>query len=143
MKLFKNTGFTLIEISVVLIILGLLAVLSLPTLFAQIERHRGQEALHNLNVIKSLVESCGLQNGYNFANCTTWDAIGMDDPSGTHFKYAEDAGTPAPIRGSASFAQDKYSIQAVRVGSASDTIAIDRDLAGAVCNGDGIFEGFC
>ncbi len=140
----KNHGFTLIEISIVLIILGAIAVLAFPGLFAQIERHRGQEALQSLNLIKSLVESCGLQNSGDYTKCDTWDEIGMTNPSGTNFKYSDPSdSTGNSINIKANFGTNVYKLQAIRITS-GDTITIDRPDTGiATCAGVGAYRELC
>lgn len=136
----KNYGFTLIEIAIVIIILGVIAMFAFPGIFAQIERHRGQEALNTLNLIKSNIESCGVQNAYNFALCDTWEEIGMDNPVAGNFTYSDNPFTfirPETIP----FAQDTYSIQATR---ATGTISIRRANTGVTtCVGTLAFQGFC
>ena len=136
----QKDGFTLIEIFVVIIILGIIAMFAFPALFAQIERHRGQEALQTLNLIKSNVESCGIQNAYSFTNCYSWDGISMSDPSnsagnaGSNFNY-----TIADIAA----AGNGYIITATRTTS-TDTITISRSSSGvSTCAGTGAFQGFC
>ena len=137
----RKDGFTLIEIAVVIVILGVIAMLAFPSLFAQVERHRGQEAMNTMNLIKSNIESCGVQNAYNFANCDTWDEIGMDNPTVGNFTYSDNS---INIRqGGNNFANGTFSIRAIRTTSA-DRIDIDRDADGTVrCDGTGAFLGFC
>ena len=143
----SNQAFTLIEIFVVLIILGVIAALAFPGIFAQIERQRGQEALNSMNLIKSAMESCGVQNSYNFRQCidsvtpaNTWGIIGMDNPSGANFTYTI---PESSVTAGGGGAQGSYVIVATRT-SSGDTITITRASSGiSSCVGTGAFNGFC
>ena len=147
----KNRSFTMIEIVVVLIILGVLAAIALPSLFAQIERHRAQEAINTLNFVRSAIETCGITNSNDFTNCQDWAKIDMTDPSynipansnmGSNFVYWLGANVGAHNV----FGPGTYSIQAIRDhgGDAANIITIDRNLNGTVvCGGENAYIGFC
>lgn len=47
----NKSGFTLIEIVVVLVIVGVLAAIALPNLFSNIQKSRGGSGLDNLGFI--------------------------------------------------------------------------------------------
>ena len=54
----KNKGFTLIEIIVVLIILGVIAAIAVPSYFNWVERSRSAEASIYIKSLKDTLEGC-------------------------------------------------------------------------------------
>src|SRR3990167_6504303 len=89
----KNKGFTLLEIIIVVIIVGVLASLALPRVFSNVEFSRSTEAMAAVGAIRSAMERCLLRSGVDdYAPCATFGAGSIDipDPSGnagSHFTY--------------------------------------------------------
>ncbi len=86
----KNSGFTLLEVIIVVIIVGVLASLALPRFFAMVEYSKAAEALNVVTSLRGAIERCELQHG--IANCThaNWNNLGMEDPAGAanaHWSY--------------------------------------------------------
>ena len=79
-KRIKN-GFTLIEMSVTMVTLGMVAAFSYPTLYGQIEKNKAQQSMNTMGQVRAAVESCAIANGYHYENCITWSALRMADPS--------------------------------------------------------------
>jgi len=96
MKLQNRSGFTLLEIIIVVIIIGVLASLALPRLFSTVEYSRSTEALSSFATIRSSLERCYLQNNGTYTGCTLdskADSNNLDipDPSDSpnaHFEYS-------------------------------------------------------
>ena len=118
------TGFTVLELIIVIIIVGVLASLALPRFFKLIERSRVTEALVNIGVIRQAMERCGALNfshlGSNYVsyeNCylnfpfgQQNNTLSIDNPDpipGAHFKY-----TASPMGSAGSW--DSFRIEALR-----------------------------
>lgn len=87
----KNKGgFTLLEVIIVIIIVGVLASLALPRFFSTVEYSRATEAMQSLATVRQSVERCYLMRS-NYTNCGTFGVLDVDDPGlspGAHFTYA-------------------------------------------------------
>jgi prepilin-type N-terminal cleavage/methylation domain-containing protein len=79
-------GFTLIEIIIVIVIVGILATLALPRLAAQLEVGRAGEAITYLGVLKNTALNC-YDSSQTMANCDTTTKLGVTSPSSARFAY--------------------------------------------------------
>lgn len=127
----NKSGFTLLEILVVIIIVGVLASVAMPQLFRNVERSRATEALESLGATKRSIEACAMQFNNTFTTCNTYAAIGMADPSynaatnaAAHFAYA------------ITTVATSFNIVATRNtvdnGVATDTVTLSRGATGAI-----------
>ncbi len=95
MKQNKRKGFTLLEIIIVIIIIGVLAALALPRFFSMVEYSKSAEALNAFTTIRGSMERCssannGLYLGCNLNTGTQGTNLDIVDPStstNTHFGY--------------------------------------------------------
>ena len=87
----NRSGFTLLEIIIVIIIVGVLASLALPRLFKVVETSRGGEALNNASALRGSIARCHLKsNDYSLCDSITGE-LDLDSPNnaaGSHFTYS-------------------------------------------------------
>jgi type IV pilus assembly protein PilE len=86
----KSSGFTLLEIIIVIIIVGVLASLALPRFFSTIEYSRSTESLTALTTIRQSLERCYLQKNGTYVGCNSFSNLDIEDPStspNAHFTY--------------------------------------------------------
>ena len=86
----KNCAFTLLELIIVIIIVGVLATFAMPRFVRLIEVSRATEAIRTLTSIRNAVETCYVMNNESYLPCVTDWSYYIDDPSSTpnaHFVY--------------------------------------------------------
>lgn len=86
----NKKGFTLLEVIIVVIIVGVLMSLALPRFFSVVEQSRGAEALQNISAIRGAVTRCALRLGNYGQGCGAFANLDAADPStapNSHFTY--------------------------------------------------------
>jgi prepilin-type N-terminal cleavage/methylation domain-containing protein len=93
----NKKSFTLLELIIVIIIIGVITSLALPRLFKTIESSRSSEALIAFATIRSAMERCYLLQNGSYYGChadgsalAPWEGIGISSPSlspNSHFRY--------------------------------------------------------
>mgnify|MGYP001768397472 CR=1 FL=1 len=93
-----SKGFTLIEIIIVIVVIGVLATLALPRITGQIEASRAAEAMNMFGTIRRAAINCvdtrSAAAGGEAAvanNCITWGSLEMTPPADPLFTYASGA----------------------------------------------------
>lgn len=146
MKHLKNkSGFTLLEIIIVVIIIGVLASLALPRFFKTVEFTRSAEALNSLSSIRQSLERCYLRTS-NYGQCTftnsAADNLDIDNPStavGTHFTYSMLSANPTP--GIAAYGIQAYRLSTIDGGDVNSWIKLELAAGGITRSGSGFFSG--
>ena len=133
----KKSGFTLLEVIIVIIIVGVLASLALPRFFSTVEYSRATEAMQSIASTRQSLERCYLMTS-SYATCvagsTDFERLDIDDPGtspNNHFTYGIAAGAST------------YTITATRNtrdgGDGSSTVVLSFDGTDITRSGTGPF----
>jgi len=81
----KQTGFTLMELMLTVIVLAILVSIAVPTYISTTERARAREAIATLNAIRAAEASYSAERRSFIALSTastddTWRMVGLEDP---------------------------------------------------------------
>jgi prepilin-type N-terminal cleavage/methylation domain-containing protein len=95
----NRKGFTLIEIIIVIVIIGIMATIALPRITGQQEVVRAGEAYNMFSSISRAARECVEANGGNATTCVTQAALGVQPPLNALFAYsASGSATTASYR---------------------------------------------
>ena len=83
---YKKDGFTLIELIVVILVVGVLSTVAVPGLFGQMAKAKASELY---SAAGSYIRLQDTYNAQNADNVGSWKTIGYSMHSGKNFKYSE------------------------------------------------------
>ena len=127
-----ETGFTLVELLVVFLIIGVLAAIALPTFFDQSEKAVDSQAIATAHTAMLTMETCGVQSTDGYETCDAEE-----------LREIEPGLPPNPTLKVSGLGSDKYKIVVQSVPKAR-TFSIQRSNKGVfsfTCNKKG--EGAC
>lgn len=105
-----RAGFTLVELAVVIVIIGVLAAFGVPRFLKSVERSKAAEAFNYLSAVRDSQERYQAQNGTYADDVTKLD---ISFPAPKYFTV----GTPAA--GSSGHIEDSWTLTLTRTGASS------------------------
>lgn len=85
----EESGFTLVELLVVMLILGLLAAIAIPAFFNQRDKARDADAKASVRTAQTAIETYATDNGGSYAGATAGDLVAIE-PTLTNANFGED-----------------------------------------------------
>jgi type IV pilus assembly protein PilA len=134
----SESGFTLVELLVVMLILGLLAAIAIPAFFNQRDKAKDSEAKSAARTAQTAIETFSTDNDGSYNGATVADLVAIE---GSLSNY--DAAPDNPLVTLSGVTDDEYVINAEESDTGNDFI-ITRSAGGDVtytCTVDG--EGGC
>lgn len=126
----EEDGFTLVELLVVMLILGILAAIAIPAFFSQRDKGYDSDAKANARTVQTALESYAVDNGGDYTDATEALLIGIEPTIDSFDDTVEISGLGA----------DAYTITAT---SDSDTTFTIARAAGVVSNSCSAAGGGC
>ena len=98
----SESGFTLVELLVVMLILGLLAAIAIPSFFNQRDKAKDADAKESVRTAQTAMETYATDNGGSYAGATAADLVAIENS-------LNDATLQAPTN----LSQDTYTVTVV------------------------------
>jgi type IV pilus assembly protein PilA len=120
----SESGFTLVELLVVMLIIGLLAAIAIPAFFNQRDKAKDSNAKEGVRTAQTAMETCATDNGGSYANCTT--VVKLTDIEPTLADYGANLtieGTPTAT---------SYTVQVKSTGADGNLFQITRNAGGTI-----------
>ncbi|MGB0952591.1 MAG: type IV pilin protein [Planctomycetota bacterium] len=129
----KKSGFSLVELTIVVVILGVLATFAVPRFMSSVEKTKASEAFSYLSQIESAQGRYNAENG-KYANSTRYMDIDLDRPeffsvSGPYSSNWETKWEMKLTRNGASSGYGRYTVVFDQDGFNTRKSSIPRDLS--------------
>ena len=120
----EESGFTLVELLVVMLILGILAAIAIPAFFSQRDKGYDSDAKANARTVQTALETYAMDNGGRYTGATMTDLAAIE---GTINNMTGTGGGSVSI---GTPGADNYTI--VATSDSGNTFTITRAASGAV-----------
>lgn len=109
-----EAGFTLVELLVVMLILGVLAAVALPSFFDQVDKGHDAKAKEAAHGIQVAMETCSTENDGKYTNCAKAQLLKLEPALKgvpTFTAVSAEAGSGYTIAVTAATSKDKFEIK--------------------------------
>jgi type IV pilus assembly protein PilA len=119
----SESGFTLVELLVVMLIIGLLAAIAIPAFFNQRDKAKDSNAKEGARTAQTAMETCATDNGGSYATCDATDLTTIEPTLTDYGTNLTVVGTPTAT---------SYTVQVKSTGADGNLFQITRTGTGTI-----------
>ena len=119
----SESGFTLVELLVVMLIIGLLAAIAIPAFFNQRDKAKDSNAKEGARTAQTAMETCATDNGGTYAGCDTTKLKAIEPTLNDYGANLTIVGTPDATT---------YTVQVKSTGADANLFQIIRNSSGTI-----------
>jgi type IV pilus assembly protein PilA len=119
----SESGFTLVELLVVMLIIGLLAAIAIPAFFNQRDKAKDSNAKEGARTAQTAMETCATDNGGSYVGCDDADLKLIEPTLNDYGANLSVVGTPTATT---------YTVQVESTGADGNLFQISRASGGTI-----------
>ena len=119
----SESGFTLVELLVVMLIIGLLAAIAIPAFFNQRDKAKDSDAKEGVRTAQTAMETCATDNGGKYTGCDSTDLTTIEPTLNDYGANLTVVGTPTDTT---------YTVQMKSDGADGNLFQISRGSTGTI-----------
>ncbi|MGB6425497.1 MAG: type II secretion system protein [Solirubrobacterales bacterium] len=121
----EESGFTLVELLVVMLILGILAAIAVPSFFNQRDKAKDADAKVGARTAQTAIETYATDNGGSYAGATVLDLTTIEATLNDYTLTVASAPDTYTVTAASSNTPNTFSIERAAAGTTTQTCTVD------------------
>ena len=121
----EESGFTLVELLVVMLILGILAAIAVPSFFNQRDKAKDADAKVGARTAQTAIETYATDNGGSYAGATVLDLTTIEATLNDYTLTVASAPDTYTVTAASSNTPNTFSIERAAAGTTTQTYTVD------------------